>query len=219
MRAMIRPAINGESYLKDNVSNGRRKEWRRQFNRLLEHGAVEFVELDREEDVETWIGRFMDLEASGWKGRAGSAMLLEEPSRRFFSQTMREAFRRRRLMMLGLVVNGEPIALKCNILSGAGAFAFKIAYKEEFGRFSPGLQLELETIRRLHCQASIQWMDSCAAPNHVMIDGLWAERRKIQTVAVPAPGRFGMPIRLLLALRNRYATGLARLRRTVKHAA
>jgi hypothetical protein len=117
--------------------------------------------------------------------------------------------------MLGLLVNGEPVALKCNILSGAGAFAFKIAYKEKFRRFSPGLQLELETIRRLHLQRSIQWMDSCAAPNHAMINSLWAERRTIQNVAVPVHARFGAPIRSLVELRGAFT----RLRQMVKHAA
>jgi CelD/BcsL family acetyltransferase involved in cellulose biosynthesis len=218
-RALIRPAVSEESYLGENISHGRRKEWRRQFNRLIERGRVEFVELEREQDVDRWIRGFMDLEASGWKGRAGSAILLEEPSRRFFSETMREAFRRKRLMMLGLLVDGKPIALKCNILSGSGAFAFKIAYEEQFHRFSPGLQLELETIRRLHRQNSIRWMDSCATPNHVMINSLWAERRRIQTVALPAREFFGGLIRTLVAIRSRYVRTLGAWRQAVKHAA
>jgi hypothetical protein len=39
-------------------------------------------------------------------------------------------------------------------------------------------------------------------PNHVMIDHLWAERRKIQTVTAPAAGRFAASIRSLMDLRN-----------------
>jgi hypothetical protein len=177
---------------------------------------VEFVELGRDGDVDAWIRTFMELEASGWKGRAGSAMLLDEPSQKYFSDTMREAFRRRRLMMLMLRLNGVPIAMKCNILAGPGAFAFKIAYLEEFSRFSPGIQLELETIRRIHENRSIQWMDSCAAPNHTMIDHIWAERRKIQTITLPAPGRFATPIRSLINIRNRYAQAFGELRKKAK---
>jgi CelD/BcsL family acetyltransferase involved in cellulose biosynthesis len=219
LRAMIRPALTANSYLETNISNGRRKEWRRQFNRLMEQGPVEFLELSRDGDIETWIKAFMDLEASGWKGRAGSAMLLDQASQRFFSDTMREAFRRRRLTMLMLRVGDIPVAMKCNIQAGTGAFAFKIAYLEEFSRFSPGLQLELETIRRLHENRSVQWMDSCATPNHTMIDHLWAERRTIQTVTLPAPGRFAAPIRSLINFRNRYAQTFGELRKKVKHVA
>jgi len=211
-RAMIQPAESSGSYLETNISNGRRKEWRRQFNRLREQGCVEFAELEREEDIDSWIDHFMEVEASGWKGRAGSAILFEAQSRRFFSQAVHGAFQRGKLMMLSLRVNGVPIALKCSFRAGSGVFAFKIAYREDFGRFSPGVQLELETIHRLHQDGGIQWMDSCAEPNHVMIDHLWAERRPIQTVTLPAPGRLAASIRSLMDLRNYYARVVGNLR-------
>jgi CelD/BcsL family acetyltransferase involved in cellulose biosynthesis len=211
-RAMIRPAASGLSYLESNISNGRRKEWRRQFNRLQEQGCVEFTELDREEDTDRWIDHFMEVEASGWKGRAGSAILSDVRSQRFFSQVMHGAFQCGKLMMLSLCLNGVPIAMKCSIRGGKGVFAFKIAYREDFRRFSPGVQLELETIHRLHRNRDIQWMDSCAEPNHVMIDHLWAERRTIQTVTVPAPGRFAASIRSLMDLRNYSARVLGKMR-------
>jgi CelD/BcsL family acetyltransferase involved in cellulose biosynthesis len=211
-RAMIRPAVSGISYLESYVSNGRRKEWRRQLNRLRDQGCVEFVELDREEDLDRWIENFMEVEASGWKGRAGSAMLAEVQSQRFFSQVVRAAFQSGKLLMLSLHLNGIPIAMKCSIRAGAGVFAFKIAYREDFCRFSPGVQLEVETIHRLHQNRDIEWMDSCAEPNHVMIDHLWAERRKIQTVTLPAPGRFAASIRSLMELRNYYSRVLGALR-------
>ena len=102
--------------------------------------------------------------------------------------------------------------MKCSIRGGRGVFAFKIAYREDFRRFSPGVQLELETIHRLHQNRDIQWMDSCAEPNHAMIDHLWAERRTIQTVTVPAPGRFAASIRSLMDLRNYYARVLGKMR-------
>jgi hypothetical protein len=216
-RAMLEPAVNGETYLQTNVSGGRLKEFRRQFNRLKEKGEVDFVELDREEDLEDWIQNFMDLEASGWKGRAGSAMLLDEASRNFFSEVVGEAFRRSRLVMTGLRLDGKPIALKCNLLAEPGGFAFKIAFNEEYAHFSPGIQLELETILRIHRRPRIRWMDSCAVPNHPMIDHLWMERRRIRTVTVPMRGRFALAIDSLLGLRTRSIRAVNRLR-AVLHA-
>src|SRR6185436_15718227 len=87
------------------------------------------------------------------------------------------AARRGRLMMLGLRLAGRWIALKCNFLSGEGSFAFKIAYDEEYARFSPGTLLELENIRRFHAQPELRWMDSCADPDHFMANRLWLDRR------------------------------------------
>jgi hypothetical protein len=80
-------------------------------------------------------------------------------------------------MMLGLRLAGKWIALKCNFLSGEGSFAFKIAYDEDYARFSPGTLLELENIRRFHARPGLRWMDSCAEPDHFMVNRLWVDRR------------------------------------------
>jgi hypothetical protein len=86
--------------------------------------------------------------------------------------------------MFGLYLDGEPIAMKVNFLAAPGAFAFKIAYDERYSKYSPGVQLELENIRRLHAQESVEWMDSCAVPNHFMINRMWKERRTIKYMRI-----------------------------------
>jgi hypothetical protein len=96
-------------------------------------------------------------------------------------------------MMLGLFLNGRPIALKCNLLAGDGSFAFKIAYDETLARYSPGVLLELFNIDYLHCRSEIRWMDSCAVPGHPMIERLWLDRRIIQDTLLSTgrgPGDF-----------------------------
>ena len=87
--------------------------------------------------------------------------------------------------MLALRFNGRPIALKFNLLAEGGAFSLKIGYDESYARFSPGLLLEVENVRRLHERGDIEWMDSCAVSEHFMINRLWLDRRTIQTVLVP----------------------------------
>jgi hypothetical protein len=87
-------------------------------------------------------------------------------------------------MMIALRYNGRPIAYKLNFLSGVGSFAFKIAFDEEYARYSPGVLLELENIRLLHERPQIRWMDSCADPERFMINHLWTDRRVIQTIVV-----------------------------------
>ena len=155
------------------------KELRRLERRLAEAGGVEYVELERAEDAERWIGEFMELEARGWKGQRSSALGSSDAGRLFFTRAARAAARGGRLMMLGLRSAGRFVAMKCNFLSGEGAFAFKIAYDEDYARFSPGTLLELENIRRFHARGALQWMDSCAQSDHFMANRLWADRRAI----------------------------------------
>ena len=63
----------------------------------------------------------------------------------------------------------------------------KIAYDEAYARFSPGVLLELDNLDLL-ARGDIDWMDSCAAENHPMIDSLWGERRTIVRVSLPLAG-------------------------------
>ena len=86
--------------------------------------------------------------------------------------------------MLGLHLNGRPIAMKCNFLASPGAFAFKIAFDESLSRYSPGVLLELDNIEQLHQSGLVRWMDSCAMAGHPMIDRLWSERRTLQSLAL-----------------------------------
>ncbi len=185
-RAVIHPAQNAKAYIDATISGRHRKELRRKENRLSEQGQLTYTALERDGDVEGWIRDFLNLEASGWKGAEQSALAAKESERSFFQAVAREAFLRDRLMMLAIHLDDQPIALKCNWLTHDAAFAFKIAYDERYAEFSPGVLLELENIRRIHASQTIRWMDSCAAPNHPMINRLWTERRIIQTLVMPA---------------------------------
>jgi hypothetical protein len=115
-----------------------------------------------------------------------------------------------RLQMLALRLDGKPIALKWNLLSGEGSFAFKIAFDERYARFSPGVLLELDNIHRVHERGGLAWMDSCAAPNRFMINHLWPDRREMQTLFF-ATGRLGAS--LVVALLPLFHLVRARLRR------
>ena len=154
VRALFEPAEDADVYLQRSLPGKKRKELRRQINRLTELGRVEFDELDGEGDPAPWIEQFLALEASGWKGEEGTALLSSEEDRRFFRSIAREAFDRGALSMLALRLDGAPIAMKCNVEAGDGAFALKVAFDEAYARFSPGVALEIESIRRMHDQRS-----------------------------------------------------------------
>jgi hypothetical protein len=110
--------------------------------------------------------------------------------RRYFLEFAGQAAQRGQLRILALVLEGRPIAIKCNVLAEPGSFAFKIAYAEAFAKYSPGQLLEIDNIRRVHDEKGIEWMDSCADPSHPMIDTLWGHRRIIRTWVAPM-GRWG----------------------------
>ena len=138
--------------------------------------------------VGPWIDAFLRLEAAGWKGRAGSAMASADDTAAIFRATLAGAHARHRLHALSLTLDGRPLAMLATLLSPPGAFSYKIAYDEEFARYSPGVLLERRALALLE-EPGVEWVDSCAAPDHPMIDGLWSGRRSVVRVTVPLAGR------------------------------
>lgn len=205
-RALLCRVRDGETYLERALAKASRKEFRRLERRLGDIGPVAYRMLETAADAPAWVERFLALEATGWKGACGGALASEAASRQFFTETALAAARRGRLMMLALEVGGRAIAMKCNFIAREGAFAFKIAYDEAFARYSPGTLLELENIRAFHRAPGLQWMDSCAAPEHFMANRLWLDRRPLVDL-VAATSRGNLVVSAL-SLLHRLRRGL-----------
>jgi CelD/BcsL family acetyltransferase involved in cellulose biosynthesis len=211
-RAFLRRADAADAYLERALEGKRRKEYRRQERRLAETARLAFDELDAAAPRETlaaWLDEFLRLEASGWKGREGTAFASKDADRRWLETVAAEAHRRGRLTFLALRLDGKAVAMKVNFLAGDGAFTFKIAFDEAYARFSPGVLLELENVRRAHARPGLAWMDSCAVPDHFMANRLWTERRAVEDLVVATGGRLAA----LLVAAIPFAKALRRLGR------
>src|SRR4029079_18692377 len=75
-----------------------------------------------------------------------------------------------------LVLDGRAIAAIVTLKSGDAAWCWKIAYDESHARHSPGVQLLLDVTQDLLDDARVARADSCATPDHPMIDHIWRER-------------------------------------------
>jgi CelD/BcsL family acetyltransferase involved in cellulose biosynthesis len=186
-RALARTSDSADAFIRRALNGKRRHEIARHERRLRERGDLVFGSLPANDPaaLEVWLTRFLDLEAAGWKGRAGSAIACRPDEQRFFLAAARNAYATGRLMIVSLELDGRPVALKLNFLtdsSQAGGFAFKIAFDESLSEFSPGMILQVENVRRIHEAPRLSWMDSCAQPGHPMMDRIWRDRRTIGDV-------------------------------------
>ncbi len=183
-RALLESDLSPEDYWDAAVRAKKRKELRRQANRLAEQGAVQFRRWQPAEPVDPWIDAFLDLEARGWKGRAKSALASQNDTQAWFRTILAAAGDACRLDMRALDLDGRPLAMLVNFLCPPGGFSFKTAFDEDYARFSPGVLLQQVNLDLLD-DPQIDWVDSCAAPGHPMIDSVWRERRALVWVNVP----------------------------------
>ena len=177
---------------------------RRCEKRIAAHGRLQPVRLEEDGDVAVWTEEFFRLEAAGWKGRAGSALACREDDRRFASETFAEAHRRGRLLITGLDLDGKPIARHCLFTAGEGAWTFKIAYDEDYARYSPGILAEVDNVRQfleLAGARGLRWIDSFTAPENVTTGRVWKDRLTIQRMAIGASGAGRLAVAALPLLR------------------
>ena len=186
-RAMLRSTLSPDAYYESAVRKKKRKETGRLRSRLAEQGAITFSHLPDATQLDAWIDAFLSLEASGWKGRKGSALANDTHTAAFSRDAFHGAWAAGRLDMLRLDLDGRAIAMLVNFFAPPGGFSFKIAFDEAYARFSPGVLIQIENLKLLDRQ-DIEWMDSCAVEDHPMINSLWTERRAVVRVTIPLRG-------------------------------
>lgn len=183
------------------ISGQLRRQFAKKERRLAGRGRFEHVVLGAQDDIGRWIEDFLRLEASGWKGREGSAMACTEVNRSYASEIFTAAFRRGRLLMCGLDFDGRPIGRRTSFIAGEGAYAFKTAYDETLAEFSPGVMLELDNVRQLDATPGLQWMDSFTEDANLALERMWPDRRAMESLAVALGAWGGVAAAALPALR------------------
>ncbi len=203
-RAML--SIDGtapEDYAAAALTGKKRKELRRQANRLADLGVVTHQKLEGHAAIaglDAWMADFLMLEAKGWKGQAGSALACDPRTMALFRQALFGAAEAGRLQLLDIRLDERPIAMLANFIAPPAAFSFKTAYDEDYARFSPGVLLQMDNLALLN-RVDLKSCDSCAAPDHPMIDSIWRERCTVarMSIGIGGPARRGLFARLLKA--------------------
>jgi CelD/BcsL family acetyltransferase involved in cellulose biosynthesis len=169
-RALLAPGAKRADYLVRTIGGRTRKEWRRQRRRLEDKGAVSMVTASGTAALDD----FLALEASGWKGRAGTAARDDSALREFMHRAMTDLADKASIHRL--LVGERAIAAAITLRHRDHGWFWKIAYDEAWAQFSPGVLLALELTESLLQDETLARVDSCATANHPMIDRVWHER-------------------------------------------
>ncbi len=183
-RAILRIDQDTKARMTAAVGSKRSKEPRRLHRRLAEKGELTFRTARTGDEIRMATEDFLALEAHGWKGNRGTA-LLSDASLATFSRTMTRRFAAREQCQIhGLYLNGAPIAMGIILKSNSSAYFWKTTYDETLSAYSPGVQLTLRLTESLIEDPNITTIDSCAMPDHPMIDHLWPDRAQISDILV-----------------------------------
>lgn len=119
--------------------------YRRKMER--EHEAsIEVVGVP--DDLETWLEEGFQIEASGWKGRAGTAIDSAADTSGFYRDVAHRFMARGELRLSRIKLDGRPVAFSFCLLGGDRLYSLKTGYDEAWKRLSPGLVLQLAIAER-----------------------------------------------------------------------
>ena len=217
-RAALNARIVGVG-ARDFVSPKKKKELQRQFRRLRELGSVTFGVARDGSALRDQVEAFMALEAKGWKGRQNDAFLNDPALATFLRAMTRMMGLEGKCRLYWMALDGRMIAGNIVLISRDRAYFWKTTYDEDYRLVSPGVLLAMDMTDRLLQETQIAAADSCAIPDHPMIDHLWRGRIGIADVMISLDQdrakRFDGGVqreKMRRSLRQRAKTLLARFR-------
>lgn len=183
-RAFLRSDLDGEGYLKQTLRSHHLREFRRLKRRLGELGKLEYSIARQPEEVRIGVEAFLSLEASGWKGRQGTAMVVDRFRAAFAREAAYGLAQQDMCRVHMLTLDGKIIACLVVFIENGCAYTWKTAFDETYSAYSPGTLLMIEVTGTHLDDPNIIQTDSCAIPDHPVMNRLWAERRPMGTLVV-----------------------------------
>ncbi|MBR1129706.1 GNAT family N-acetyltransferase [Bradyrhizobium iriomotense] len=185
IRASLDATQDGETLLRDALGAKKLKELRRQRHRLEEHGPVAFEVARSPDEIGPALENFLQLEASGWKGKRGTALVQHAGDATFIRRAVPALAETAQCEIVTLRAGMTPVAAGIVLRHRDRAFFFKLGIDERFSKYSPGVQLTLDLTRHLCADPAIASADSTASADHPMINPIWRGRFAIGDVLIP----------------------------------
>lgn len=198
--AFSRPALRPDpgaaraDYLATRLSKERRRRTlgaQRRIEREL--GPLVTTVARTPEEVAAALETFMAVEASGWKGRRGTAVGARADTAAFFRESLTRLAAGGRIDIVTLSLPEASFASAVLARADGRVWFYKTAYDERFARFSPGVALDLVVTERLLADPSVALGDSLATAPDPGFERLWRERLPMAdwlTAVAPASNGF-----------------------------
>jgi len=134
------------------------KYWKACRRHIL-NGPIHFSIVAGGPGLPALLDEMFALEASGWKGRDGTAILSNLQDARFYRSLAFAAAEAGALRIALLREEGRLVAYEYCVVGGDGVLAMKVGYDESRSRLQPGHLLALMNIRDACADPAIAWYD------------------------------------------------------------
>lgn len=204
--------VMSEDELKKHVSRNMRANMRKAQKMLDARNNIVFQTTRDSELLPRFFECFMEVEASGWKGRKGTATAISLDDRlvAFYRQLL-DLFGRDGKCEINLLKIGSRIAAaQFALITGKTFYLLKIGYDQELAAAAPGHVLLAHTLSRLHAQGGIEAIN-------LITDAAWHDRWRPTQLTVYEAKFYGKSLRGTMAYAyRRFRVRLGKWRRSLR---
>ena len=210
-RPMLASGLDAKAYFEAALSASSRKKLRQYRRRLAEKGRLETRWFSTPDSVGAAFEQFLALEAQGWKGRAGTALVSNANDAAVARAMIAALANEGAASICALELDGCAVSMQIVLRAGSVAFTWKTTYDEAFGDFSPGMLLLEDYTAALLADPQVSAVDSCAFDASSYM-GTWMERRHVADLWIGVGAAAQTQFRLATQLQSAFL----RLRTTAK---
>ena len=128
-------------------------------NKAKKLGDVEFVYIDCELSVEDQLKLVIDVEHASWKGEQGTAIACSDKNVIFYTKLVQRLSERGWLAIHYLKVNNVVVAANLGIRFNSSLLLWKLGYRDEFKKLSPGGLLMEKLLQHIDQDKSLKRID------------------------------------------------------------
>jgi Acetyltransferase (GNAT) domain len=177
-------AVSATSYLTTQISAEQRKALRRKMAKLQIAGDLELVITDQASHVPQTFARFCQLEASGWKGQAGTALLHHPDNAAYFSALMTSMTAADRGFIAEVQCDAKTISAGLFVCCDDEIAFLRTAYDESLAKLSPGVILDSMLTTKLYERDNFALLDASTDGAVLPSSMFWPQRRKMAHVVI-----------------------------------
>jgi hypothetical protein len=177
-------AADGETYLAQSLSGSTRKRLRAKRRTLENHGSLVLNFHETQEDISSGFAAFLALEASGWKGKSGTALHQHPQDASYVSAVLQSLASLQRAFVATLSTGERIIAAGLFLRSGGEVTFWKTAYDETLAKESPGVIFDTMLTEHFYQQPWFTLLDSASDDTVDPAGLIWKQRRKMARVVV-----------------------------------
>lgn len=136
-----------------------RTEWGRRERRLMEDQGARVACLTAWDDIAPQFHALLEIEASGWKGKEGSAIIQSPQTLAFYTACAQAWAQAGALKFFVMYLQDTPIAFEMNVQTGERLNCVKHGYLAQYAKQGPGQVLRIQVLKWAFEQPDIKCFD------------------------------------------------------------